>query len=202
MLNDERVTNAISHTPGAMSQIDACRSHTRIILLTALAFTAFTLLGAEGHAQPPEAQRQFRLTPPEVKTAPSRIPTDVGSSGNSAVKEVVIYGDPSKPGLYTVLLKVGPNARIPAHYHPDDRVATVISGDCYFGYGDKFDQAKLKRLPPGSIYSEPANQKHFAMTHGPVVVEITGHGPSGVIYTKAGAPPKRESKALSMPLTF
>jgi hypothetical protein len=31
--------------------------------------------------------------------------------------------DPSKPGLYTLLLKLGPNQRIEAHFHQDDRVA-------------------------------------------------------------------------------
>ena len=48
---------------------------------------------------------------------------------------------------------------------------------------NKFDKTKLKILPAGSIYSEVAGQNHFAMTgKDPVIVEITGFGPSGVTY--------------------
>ena len=59
----------------------------------------------------------------------------VGTSGVAGTQTVVLKGDPTKPGLYTMLLRVGPNTKIDAHAHPDDRVATVISGTWYFGYG-------------------------------------------------------------------
>jgi len=80
---------------------------------------------------------------------------------------------------------------IPAHLHPDGRVGTVVSGTWYFGYGDKFDESKLKKLPVGSIYSEVEGQNHFAMTgKEPVITEITGYGPSGVTYVNAGDDPQ------------
>src|ERR1700743_3276500 len=89
---------------------------------------------------------QFRLTPTEIKAlkaaAASNIP---GSSNYSAVKEIVIMGDPSKPGIYMILLKIAPNTKIAAHLHPDQRVATVLAGTWNFGYGDKFDKTKLKK---------------------------------------------------------
>ncbi|WP_218134355.1 cupin domain-containing protein [Mucilaginibacter sp. P25] len=106
-----------------------------------------------------------------------------GSSNYSAVKEIVIMGNPSKQGMYMILLEIEPNTKIAAHMHPDQRTATVLSGTWHFGYGDKFDSSKLKELPAGSIYSEVAGQNHFAMTgKEPVIVEITGFGPSGVTY--------------------
>ena len=92
-------------------------------------------------------------------------------------------GDPAKKGIYMILLEVAPNTKIPAHLHPDQRMATVLSGTWHFGYGDKFNKTNLKTLPAGSIYSEVAGQNHFAMTgKDPVIVEITGFGPSGVTY--------------------
>ena len=98
---------------------------------------------------------------------------------------------PSKIGLYTILLKVAANTKIPAHLHPDDRVGTVISGIWYFGYGDKFDERKLKKLPQGSIYSEVQRQNHFAMTgNEAVIVEITGYGPTGVTYLNPADDPQ------------
>jgi hypothetical protein len=68
---------------------------------------------------------------------------------------VVLKGDPTKPGLYTMLLRVGPNTRIEAHAHPDDRVATVIAGTWYFGYGKQFSEAGLKELPPAASTPSP-----------------------------------------------
>jgi hypothetical protein len=53
------------------------------------------------------------------------------------------------------LLKVGANA-IPAHHHAGDRVGSMLKGTWHFGYGTKFDKAKLKTLPVGSVYTEPA----------------------------------------------
>lgn len=127
---------------------------------------------------------QFRLTLQEVKALKSSSGANApGSSNYSAVREIVVMGDPSKQGVYMILLKVAPNTKIAAHLHPDQRVATVLSGTWYFGYGDKFDEKKLKKLTAGSIYSEVAGQNHFAMTRTePVIVEITGFGPSGVTY--------------------
>ncbi|WCT11036.1 cupin domain-containing protein [Mucilaginibacter jinjuensis] len=127
---------------------------------------------------------QFRLTPTEIKALKAAAAANVpGSSNYSAVKEIVIMGNPAKPGIYMILLEVAPNTKIAAHLHPDQRAATVLSGTWHFGYGNKFDQTKLKTLPAGSIYSEVAGQNHFAMTgKEPVIVEITGYGPSGVTY--------------------
>ena len=115
-----------------------------------------------------------------------------GSSNLIAVQVIVIHGDPSKVGLYTILLKVAAHTKIPAHLHPDDRVGTVVSGTWYFGYGDKFNESKLKKLPVGSIYAEVENQNHFAMTKDePIIVEITGYGPSGVTYVNPDDDPQK-----------
>lgn len=73
--------------------------------------------------------------------------------------------------------------RIEAHDHPDDRVATVLSGTWHFGYGDTFDAAQLKALPPGSFYTEPPAVFHFARAgDSAVVLQISGMGPTGTTY--------------------
>jgi hypothetical protein len=42
-----------------------------------------------------------------------------------------------------------------------------------------FDAKALKDLPPGSVYTEPARQPHFAQTTDePVVIWVSGYGPS------------------------
>ncbi len=129
--------------------------------------------------------REKRITPAEVPwpASASKGAALVGSSGVTGIQTVTLKGDPTKPGMYTILLRVGPNTKIQAHAHPDDRAATVVSGDWYFGYGNAFDEKGLKYLPPGSFYTEPPGVNHFAMTKATgVVISITGMGPSGTTY--------------------
>jgi len=135
---------------------------------------------------------ELRLPPGDVNW-PAAATAGVGTSGVSAVQTVVVKGDPSGPGLYTLLLRVGPNVTIQAHSHRDDRVASVLSGTWYFGYGSRFDERALQELPAGSIYTEPPGANHFAMTKGEgAVIQITGVGPSGTTYVDPANDPNRQ----------
>ena len=117
-----------------------------------------------------------------------------GGSGNAKVKVVTILGDPTRSGPYAQLLEVGAHARIPAHHHAGDRIGTVLKGTWHFGYGLAFSQASLKTLPVGSVYTEPSGAGHFAMTGAePVVVLITGTGPTDTVYENAADDPARQA---------
>jgi quercetin dioxygenase-like cupin family protein len=123
-----------------------------------------------------------RLTPSEIDAVAS-IGAGAGTSGVNGIQTRVLKGDPNKPGLYTIQLTVPANTKIEAHTHPDDRVATVISGTWYIGYSSRFDEKKLKPLTPGSFYTEPPSVAHFARTgNRSVVIQITGYGPTGTTY--------------------
>src|SRR6202051_4494059 len=132
-----------------------------------------------------------RLTPAEYKFPQVGNP-GTGSSGVGGIQTVVLKGNPDQAGIYTIMLRVPANTRIAAHSHRDDRVATVISGTWHIGYGDKFDEATLKALPAGSFYTEPPGQAHFAETGDePVVVQITGFGPSSTDHADADRDPRK-----------
>ena len=132
-----------------------------------------------------------RFTPAEYKF-PQRGNPGTGSSGVGGIETVVLKGNPDKAGVYTIMLRVPAHTRIAAHSHRDDRVATVISGTWQIGYGDTFDEVKLKALPPGSFYTEPPSRNHFAETGDePVVVQITGFGPSSTDYVDATQDPRK-----------
>ena len=136
---------------------------------------------------------QQRVTPGEVTWPTSAASSRAGTSGVSGIQTVTLKGDPAKPGLYALLLRVGPNTRIEPHAHPDDRVATVASGTWYFGYGSQFAENALKELPAGSFYTEPPGVNHFAMTKGEgVVIQISGTGPSGTAYVDPRNDPTRK----------
>jgi pimeloyl-ACP methyl ester carboxylesterase/uncharacterized RmlC-like cupin family protein len=133
-----------------------------------------------------------RLTPAEYQF-PQRGNPGTGSSGIGGIETIVLKGDPDKPGVYTIMLRVPAHTRIAAHSHQDDRIATVISGTWHIGYGEKFDEAQLKALPPGSFYTEPPSQAHFAETgEEAVVVQITGNGPSSTDYIDPTQDPRTQ----------
>lgn len=141
------------------------------------------------------AAGEERLSSAEYKFPQSGNP-GTGSSGVADIRTLVLKGDPNQVGIYTIMLRVSPHTRIAAHSHRDDRVATVISGTWRIGYGDRFDEAKLKALPPGSFYTEPAARNHFAETgDDPVVVQITGYGPSSTDYVERDLDPRSSEKS-------
>jgi uncharacterized RmlC-like cupin family protein len=123
---------------------------------------------------------------------PSARAGGAGTSGAGGIETVVLKGDPTKAGLYTLMLRIAPNVRIQAHSHGDDRVATVVRGTWLFGYGEKFNEAALKPLGPGSVYTEPPNVPHFAMTKDQVVLQISGVGPSSTTYVDPANDPNRK----------
>jgi hypothetical protein len=56
----------------------------------------------------------------------------------------------------------------------------LLSGTAYFGYGERFDETRMRALPAGSVWTEPARQPHFAWAKdGEVVLQVIGIGPSG-----------------------
>jgi quercetin dioxygenase-like cupin family protein len=115
----------------------------------------------------------FTLTPGEMKFASDPARSGLASS--------VLVGDPSKPGIYAVHTRLPANLKLEPHSHSEAwRIATVLSGTLYYGYGDTFDENKLKALGPGSVLVEPRDAPHFAMTKGEeVMLHIVGDGPAG-----------------------
>ncbi len=92
----------------------------------------------------------------------------------------VLVGDPSKPGIYVLHGRIPANTKIDPHSHSEVwRIATVLSGTLYYGYGDAFDESKMKALGPGSVIVEPKDQPHFAMTKDePVTLQLVAEGPT------------------------
>lgn len=142
-------------------------------------------------ASPTLAEPLARLAPGDIAGLPAEgaVP---GTSGVSGVTTTVLSGDPGRAGIYTIRLYVPAHTTIRAHSHRDDRSAVVVSGIWWFGYGAKADAAALKPLPAGGFYTEPAGQPHFARTgDNPVVVFITGLGPTDTVYVDSADEPGR-----------
>lgn len=134
-----------------------------------------------------------RITADEIRWAGSAARGGIGTSHARGVETVVLDGDPTKAGLYTIRLRVAPNTKIEAHSHRDNRSAVVLSGTWYIGYGTAFNAKLLKKLPAGSFYTEPSDVDHFAMTQRePVIIQITGFGPTSTKYQDERLNPQRK----------
>ena len=93
---------------------------------------------------------------------------------------VDIAGDNETPGLYAYRVRFPDGFRNEAHFHPDDRLVTVMSGTLHMAYGNEFDEDALRVMPAGSVWTEPANQGHFVWAqNGEVIIQVVGIGPSG-----------------------
>lgn len=111
-----------------------------------------------------------RLTPEELKWAAQ-------PNGN---QQAVMAGNQKETGLYMYRTRFPANYRNKPHFHPDQRIVTVMSGTLYVGYGEKMDDNQMKALPAGSIFTEPPRQPHYVWAKdGEVVIQVTGYGPSG-----------------------
>jgi quercetin dioxygenase-like cupin family protein len=114
---------------------------------------------------------------PRVQIQPDALKWNAGGPG---IQTATVLGDPSKPGIYVTRLRFAKGTHIAPHLHPDERVAVVLSGSMYFGYGDTVDESAFAHMVAGSTWTEPPNTAHFAFAKDEdVVIQVTGIGPSG-----------------------
>ena len=161
----------------------------KILMIAALSLVAAS-------ASTAQSLPEMRMTPSEIR-ASALDNNQIGGSGLVGVHTKILFGNPAKAGFYSILLFVPAHTTIQAHSHRDDRVATVVSGEWHFGYGNHFYAQSLKTLPPGSVYSEPGgvDHNHFARTDAdPVIVQISGYGPTDTHYFDAVNDPKSQEQ--------
>jgi hypothetical protein len=138
-------------------------------LLQISAFVAmFVWLGASQAAD---------LNPAAITiTLPQDIKWTTSESGSS---NAVLFGDPSKPGMYGVLTKWSPGHMSRPHFHPNDRYITVISGTWWVGTGPKWDPAMTKPVPAGSFVVHKGKEIHWdGAKDVECLLEIVGMGPA------------------------
>jgi quercetin dioxygenase-like cupin family protein len=98
-----------------------------------------------------------------------------------APQTAVLYGDPTKPGVFVTRVKFSAGWKDQPHWHPDEvRTVAVLSGTFYFASGETWDESKFKAYPAGTFYSEPPKAPHFTWAKdGEVIIQVTGVGPTG-----------------------
>ncbi|MGA9824934.1 MAG: cupin domain-containing protein [Methylocystis sp.] len=132
-----------------------------------MAFAALAVALAPSAAQ---TVRDFiRIAPEDVRF---KSPMGIGP------EQAVLFGDPSKPGLYVIRVRFPPGAHSNPHFHSRDRHATVIKGVWWNGVGEELDFNKAAPMKAGSYVLHPANGVHWdGAGDEEVVVQIIGEGP-------------------------
>lgn len=142
------------------------RNPTRI-LATLVTLAMVYAIPANGAVEPDELG--FIIGTPEVLEPPE------GS------RSVVIYGDPSKPGLYVMRITFAPGTGSRPHYHSTARYITVIKGTWYTSWGpesDVYNPDNMMAVPEGTFIYQPPGGHHYDMAKDEeVTVQIMGMGP-------------------------
>ncbi|MDQ6872762.1 MAG: SgcJ/EcaC family oxidoreductase [Gemmatimonadota bacterium] len=127
---------------------------------------------AAAPAAPPEAST-LSIHPASALTWGDLTAPGVPPGGKIAV----LSGNPGGPGEFVLRLQFPDGFQVPVHWHPKAEQVTIVSGSLGFGMGNTFDASALRTYSPGDFAYIPANHAHFALAHGPTVVQVNGMGP-------------------------
>ena len=123
---------------------------------------------------------------PDPKVLTFKRPRDLPWTNSGRVEQIVLYGDPSKPGFYSVVLKWPPGTGSRPHTHPNDRFVTVLSGTWWVGTGTDYDMSKTEPMPAGSFVTHTAGGIHFdGAKDEEVIVLVSGMGPGTTVNVQA-----------------
>jgi quercetin dioxygenase-like cupin family protein len=106
----------------------------------------------------------------------------------------VMQGDPGGNGLFTVRLRLPDGYKVPPHTHPTDEHVTVLSGSFLVGMGKTFDASKTMALSAGGFVTAPANEAHYAISHGVTIVQVHAMGPFAMSYVNPADTPKASTR--------
>jgi quercetin dioxygenase-like cupin family protein len=149
---------------------------------------ALALVGV-GLALPASAADEHKIfTPQDVKWSPG--PASIPKGAEVAV----LFGDPSKEGLFAMRLKMPKGYQIAPHSHPKPEVVTVISGTFRIGMGETADPSKAQPLPAGGFFGFSPGMVHYASTDEDTIIQLNSSGPWSLNYVNPKDDPRQKSQ--------
>src|SRR2546422_7381244 len=149
-----------------------------LCVLSLLLLTIST--AAAGQTKNPMAL--FPATEIEWKDGPPSLP--------KGAKMVVLEGDPTQPGMFTMRLRFPDGFQVFPHWHTQTEHVTIVAGTLHLGMGERFDRASTRTLVTGSFGYWPAGTKHFAWAEGETILQLHGQGPWTITYVNATDDPR------------
>jgi quercetin dioxygenase-like cupin family protein len=164
--------------------------HRRLTMKIALpSLVAVMAIAAVASTSPADTMAgHTSVSPQDIKwgPAPAMLP--------SGAEAAVLFGDPSKEGLFVLRLKFPKGYRVPPHIHPVDEVLTVISGTFSMGMGENAHQSKAQPFRAGSFHALPPGTAHYVFIDEETIVQISTVGPWGLTYASPNDDPRQKSQ--------
>jgi len=108
---------------------------------------------------------------------------------------MVVKGDPSKAGEFTIRIKAPAGYAVPPHHHPSDEIVRVVSGGpLTYGMGDKADASNSGTLEKGYHVTMQANMNHWVSMASATEVQVNGTGPFAIVYVNPADDPRNAKK--------
>ncbi|MBG09571.1 MAG: hypothetical protein CMD92_00230 [Gammaproteobacteria bacterium] len=96
-------------------------------------------------------------------------------------RSVIIYGDPSKSGMYVMQITWPPGTGSRPHFHNTARYINVLKGTWYTAWGPEaevYNPENMIAVPEGTFIYQPPGGHHYDMAKDEeVIVQIMGIGP-------------------------
>ena len=96
-------------------------------------------------------------------------------------RSIIIYGNPSKPGMYVMQITWPPGTGSRPHFHNTARYINVLKGTWYAAWGpeaDVYNPENMVAIPEGTFIYQPPGGHHYDMAKDEeVIVQIMGIGP-------------------------
>lgn len=152
----------------------------KLIIVTAALFA-----GSAAQAQGDQPAHKIVMADQVTWTAgpPSLLP---------GAQAAVLYGDPSKDGVFVMRLKLPAGFRIAPHTHPRPEIVTVISGAFHIGMGTAADDSKAQKLPAGSLFAFDPGLAHYARVEEETVIQLSSTGPWAINYVDPADDPRHK----------
>jgi uncharacterized protein DUF4437 len=104
---------------------------------------------------------------------------------------IVMEGDTSKPGPFTLRLRFPDGFTVASHTHPVDERITVIQGTILLGMGPTGKKETAVEMPTGSFFLIPSMTQHYVWAKGVTIVQSNGVGPTALVYVNPADDPRK-----------
>ena len=128
------------------------------------------------------------VAPAEIRWRPAPAVLPAGAQG------AVLYGDPTKDGLFAMRFKLPKGYRVAPHTLSKAGTFTMISRTFRIGMGEKADPSKAKAMPAGSFIALAPGTPHFVSVDEETVVQLNNIGPWEITYSDPKEDPRRKPK--------
>ena len=153
-------------------------------VLSGIAFLGL-LLAAPAFAADNSLDLLLRSSPATTEVPlpdPAHVPIvfgkDIAWKEGNGMRQAPLFGDPSKPGIYGVLIEWLPGHYSHPHFHTTDRYIYVVSGTWWVSASTTWDPAKAYPVPAGSYVRDIANTVHWdGAKDAPCLLKLVGEGP-------------------------